>query len=461
MLLMRDAKGFFRPAGAGFMTANSATMTAQRRGLGTPVDLPVLDVADRPMGTFFLLCAALYLGIYALEAPVRYVLYLEGKDNFILARDGLIFGSLALLVFADALKLRLHPAFLIFGALTAFHGLVLIGTVGSGLGAAYGVKIVINLLFGFFVAERLLYPGSKLLGFLVLLWIVTIVGVCLDKFVMTFPWTGIKTIVGDLNVDVSKDWEITNEVARRAAGFTRSSISSAVLLPLLGIVLMCRARNFFVRAGFAIGTLGADFLTTQKGSIAAFAPVAAVLCLERLNRILLLRLLIVTFAMAAVGLPFLLIDLHFGQGSGVFSMQSLDSRVSETWPEAWNWIQHRQLFAFGVGLGGIGGPQRIYAPGSFNPADNFFILLFAFFGVFGILYLLILCLSAMRRVTGSPARMIAALAIVAFLLGYGAVLSILEDQAATLFLGAAIGVIVVETRTQERAARMPLVSAVD
>ena len=43
-------------------------------------------------------CAVAYLSIYTLEAPLRFVLYLVGKDWAILARDLLVFGPLALIV---------------------------------------------------------------------------------------------------------------------------------------------------------------------------------------------------------------------------------------------------------------------------------------------------------------------------------------------------------------------------
>src|SRR6185312_2525200 len=132
-------------------------------------------------------CRQSSIGIYALEGPIRYLLYLEGKDNFIFARDALMMGPLALLAAADAFRLRIHPAFPAFALLAAFHGLILIGTVHSVVGAAYGLKIVINLLFGFFIAGRLMNPRKKMLAFLIVVWIVTLIGVGLDKFLVTFP----------------------------------------------------------------------------------------------------------------------------------------------------------------------------------------------------------------------------------------------------------------------------------
>jgi ABC-type antimicrobial peptide transport system permease subunit len=320
--------------------------------------LPHVDFADSALGRMFLLGSLAYLTAYALEAPIRYVLYLAGKDSLILARDGLIIGPLVVLFAAKALRLEMPRIFLVAGALLIFHALVLMGTVGSFVGAAYGVKIMINLLFGIFLAGMLIAPGPRTFRFLMLIWLITLVGACLDKFVLTFPWTGIKTIVGDLSVDVSKDWEIQDSIARRVAGFTRSSICVAVFLPPLTIVLMSRVRHWLAR--FILGALafGVVLLSTQKGAIVAFAPVLGILCLPTAMRLALLRVACLGFMAMAIALPVLTYGVHMGHGTGVFSTESIYLRIAYTWPQAWDWINRHQMLVFGVGLGGIGGPQR-------------------------------------------------------------------------------------------------------
>jgi hypothetical protein len=308
------------------------------------------------------------------------------------------------------------------------------------------VKILVNLLFGYFAASLLVSPEKPLVKVFVALWCLTILGVLLDKFLVTFPWVGIKTIVGDLTVDVSKDWQIQDTLSRRVAGFARSSISVAVLVPVLAIVLMGQIRNGLLRALVGLISLSAVFLTTQKGSLIAFAPLAVILALRPSQERLMLRLWCLTAAMLAIALPLATSGLHLGHGTGVFSTESLYLRIADTWPQAWQWISRHQMMIFGVGLGGIGGPQRLYAPDNFNPADNLFILLYAYFGIFGLLYMALACWLALRPVSGSADRANTAIALLAFAFGYGAVLSTLEDQIASLFLGAALGVLWRETR---------------
>jgi hypothetical protein len=421
-------------------TPRYAAISAAARGARRP------DFADSALGRMFLLCALAYLTTYALEAPIRYVLYLAGKDNFILVRDGLMIGPLVVLFAARAVRLEMPAVFMIAGALLTFHALVLIGTVGSFVGAAYGIKIMINLLFGIFLAGLLIAPSRKTFMVLLLIWLVTLVGVCLDKFVVTFPWTGIKTVVGDLNVDVSKDWEIQDSFARRVAGFTRSSIGIAVFLPPLTIVLMSRARHWLPRLFLGGSAFGAVLLSTQKGSIIAFAPVLAILLLPAAMRLTLLRIACLGFMALAIIAPLLSYGLHMDHGTGVFSTESIYLRIAYTWPQAWDWIGRHQLLIFGVGLGGIGGPQRIYAPNWFNPADNVFILMYAYFGVFAFVYLIAVAALVLRPVTGDRERAVTATAVLAFAFGYGTVLSMLEDQSAPLFVGTALAVLWRETR---------------
>jgi len=397
-------------------------------------------IAEQALPRTLMGAALIYLAIYCLEGPVRYALFLGGADNLIFLRDILIWLPLGALFAVQAYAGRIQYAFYVAGALLAFHGFILLATVGDPLSLAYGAKVLINLLFGFLLAGSLLTPDAKTRKVLALLWGLMLIGICLDKFGVMFPWVGIRTIVGDLQVDVSKDWFISDPLARRVAGFTRSSIAAAAVIPLMTIVLMSGMRSMSARIAMAFIGVVAVGLTTQKGSILAFTAIAAVLCLPGAFRARLLRLLLVAFVVLAVALPILTFGLHIDHGNGVFSTESLSLRIEYTWPEAWAWIQHHQLFPFGVGLGGISGPQRIYAPDHFNPADNIFVLMYAYFGVLAFAYIAWMTWLGLRRTSPeADERLTPAIAILAFVFGYGAVLSVLEDQSAALFLGAALG----------------------
>lgn len=418
--------------------------------LSQPIHAESHDVFDlRGLRGFFAACAGLYLFIYAFESPVRYLLYLAGKDSLILLRDGLILVPIAVLVAVQAARLKLHPAVTLFAILIAFHGLVLFGTIGSLEAVAYGGKILVNLLFGFLAAGLLAAPSGRMRKLFLLLWCATLAGVLLDKFFVTFPWVGIKTIVGDLTVDVSKDWQIQDSLSRRVAGFARSSICVAVLVPVLAIPLMSTMRRWLPRAAIGLVSIAAVFLTTQKGSLIAFLPISLILMLRPPRERVLLQIFFVLNLTLMAGLPLMTAGWHVDHGSGVFSTESLYLRIADTWPRAWHWITHHQMTFLGVGLGGIGGPQRLYAPDDFNPADNFFILLYAYFGLFALVYIGLMAWLVLRpRATEDRPEENGALALVTFAFGYGAVLSVVEDQAASLFLGAALGALWQAMRAQ-------------
>jgi len=412
---------------------------------------PATALTNAAIAKLFVVSALIYMTFYTIEAPIRYVLYLMGKDSMIFVRDGLIFGPLAILFGAQALRLKLHPAFLVAGALFTFHGLVFIGTIGVVIGVVYGIKILINILFGFFIASMLIHPSTKTMKFFAAVWGITVLGAFLDKFFQFFPWTGITTIVGDISVDVSRDWQIQDSFQRRVAGFTRSSIAIAAMLPLVSIVLINHIKRIPLRFVFAVISIATVFLTTQKGSLIAFAPIIMLMCLPSVQQYKWMKVLCVTFLSLAVALPVMTWSLNLDHGSGVFSVESLQMRIETTWPMALDWINRHEMLLFGVGIGGISGAQRLYAPEAFNAADNMIIFLYAYFGAFTALYIGLVMALVFRPVRVSIERVTPAIAIIAFAFGYGTVLSIVEDQSAALFLGAAIGVLCQETVSRKPA----------
>jgi hypothetical protein len=393
------------------------------------------------MQRLFTVAVVVYIMIYAFEGAVRYGLYSVGHDDAILLRDLLMVVPLALLFVAQALRGRLHPAFAVFAAVIAVHGAIAIFNLGSYVPAIYGAKLLINVLFGFLAARELLNPGPRTMTIFVLIWAASITGVMLDKFVYTFPWTGLETHIGGIQVDISRGWDIEDSFDKRAAGFTRSSISAAMLLPILATIVAPKIRSVVLRFLMLTITVGAVFLTTQKGSVIAIAAVTFILCAPRWSWYGLLCLACVMFAMLDVALPVLSAGLLMTQGAGVFSFASFAMRITLTWPEAWQWIANHNVFPFGVGLGGIGGAQRFYAADFFNPSDNLFVYLYANFGVLSLAYLGWFAALGPRVPPIARTEAFQALAVLAFILGYGAALSILEDQMAALFIAAAAGML--------------------
>jgi hypothetical protein len=379
--------------------------------------------------------------IYAFEGVIRYGLYNVGHDEVILLRDALIAMPLVLLFVTQAFRLRLHPAFSIFAGIVALHGAIAHFNLGTNIPVIYGAKLLINILFGFIAARSLVQPSRRVLWLFALVLLISIVGVLLDKFVYTFPWMGLETNIGGIQVDVSRGWDIDGGFEKRAAGFSRSSISAAMLLSTLALIVAPRIKSVVLRFLLLALTIVSVAMTTQKGALAAMVVVSMILCAPQWSRYRLLCTACLAFAILDVALPTLTAGLFVADNGGVFSFASFGMRIALTWPDAWQWIANNEVFPFGVGLGGIGGAQRFYAEDFFNPSDNLFVFLYANFGLMSLFYLgWVACLGQ-----GLPQELrpqaTAALAVLAFNLGYGAALSMLEDQMSALYIGASAGLL--------------------
>jgi len=393
------------------------------------------------MRRIFALASIAYLLIYAFEGVIRYGLYNVSLSNAILLRDGLLVGPLLLLLTIQAFRYRVHPAFLAFGCIVALHGMIATLNFHTSLPAVYGAKLLVNVLFGFIAARELTQPSRRVLQLLALVWLISIIGLALDKFIYTFPWMGLETDIGGIQVDVSRGWDIEGGFEKRAAGFFRSSISAAMLLPTLAIIIAPRLRNWLVRLVFLATTVGCVALTTQKGALFAAVSVSGILLAPRMTQYLLLRIACTVFAILVAAIPLGTEGLLLSDNGGVFSFASFAMRISQTWPEAWHWISNNEIFPFGVGLGGIGGAQRFYAQNFFNPSDNLFIFLYANFGLLGVFYLAWISRLGAHLPDEVRDRAIVPLALLAFNLGYGIALSMLEDQVSALFIGAGAGML--------------------
>jgi hypothetical protein len=403
-----------------------------------PASLPLQTDTGDHVRRLFVFCLTLYIALYAFEGLARYGLFLLHIDGAILARDLLIDVPLLVLLIAQIMRAKLDPAYVVFGFLMTVHGLMGYLNLHTITPVLYGAKLLVNVLFGMVAAPLLITPGRSVTRVFAAIWVISVGALVVDKLGVAFPWTGLQTNIGGINVDVSHDWQITDLIDRRVAGLSRSSISAATLVPMLAMILCFRTRLPVVRAVILLATYGVVFLTTQKGALLALLLAGGCIMVPGKLKLPALRTAAVFAAVVVIAAPILMQGLLIQHADGVFSTSSFAMRAGDTWPRAMKWIAWNDNFPFGVGLGGIGGAQRLYAPDFYNPADNLFVLLYAFFGLFGVAYLVLLPLLALRsRVSQAVAE--PAVALLVFMLGYGVVLSMIEDQMAALSFGIVIG----------------------
>jgi hypothetical protein len=392
------------------------------------------------MRKLFVACSILFIAIYAAEAPIRYWLKFAGADSMIFVRDFLLIVPLLVLFVSQSFAARIHPAYWVFLAIVAVHGSISYINFHTAIPVVYGTKFLIPFLFGFIAATSLTETRGRAFKILCAVWIVTFAALCVDKFGPDnfFPWSGMKTEIGDLKVDISANWDITSGLDRRVAGFTRSSIDAAMLLPMVALLIAPRC-GFILRVLILAATEWAVYLTTQKGALIVFALVALVLCLPRTAWYKALNALCLILAALVILLPLGTQGLLVTINGGTFSLASLGMRIQLTWPDAFRWIANNDVFPFGAGLGGIGGAQRLYVPNSMNPADNIFVFMYGNFGIPSIVYLFWAACSGFYMPRNQRGRTYVPLALLAQSIGYGSVLSILEGQIMMLLTGAAVG----------------------
>lgn len=381
---------------------------------------------------------AVYFVFYLFEGPIRYGFNAVGADSLIFIRDIVL---IALLCLAFRLKdpeykITFMP-FYIYAFIIVVHGLVFYANIRNIFVIFYCMKLLLTCLVGAIYAPYIMKLPRAAVIFILLLWAVTFVGITLDKFYIDMPWTGMSATIGDIQVEISRDWEISG-ADKRAGGFMRSSINAAVISPLLALILMFNIRRLMPRLIIMLMSAMMVYWSTQKASIVAFVFICGLLLVAPKRPVPLLKAGISLAFLLMIFLPVILPQFVMPQAEGVFSLSSFYMRVEGMWPQAWKWISEHEIFPFGVGLGGIGGAQRFYATEIFNACDNMFVLLYGFFGVFSFIYMGWLwwaCMSVKNM--PSSKYTIHALCIVLFIVFYGVALSMIEDQMSTLFLGAA------------------------
>lgn len=402
----------------------------------------------------------IYLTIYCLESPVRFFLSYVPFGQLIWTRDLLIVGPLAYITYQQLSARRLNPAITTFIALLTFQATVFNLNFHAIGPAVLAVKLLINVLLGMLIGASFVNARGRIIKILAVLFVLTISGLFIEKFITPFPWLGMSANFGGIEVTISHDWGGDDPIGRRVAGFTRESINAAGLVPFLGIMLATKTRSYLLRALILAAMLGGVFLTTQKGALSAAAMISGCLLLPMGLRMSALRIALIAGAAAQVILPFATSGMLIAEGSGgVFTASSFAARVLYTWPESLKFVTDNSVGPFGLGLGGLGGPMRLLIPAAtWMFADNMFILLYAYFGVFVSVFYGTALYGVWRsfRLPNEIAQ--CPLALLAFVLWYGTVITGVEDQAISLALGLSMGALLF-TATVTAAAPRPVLQA--
>jgi len=330
---------------------------------------------------------------------------------------------------------------LLIGGLFLVHAAIGLYCMGDYRQVAFGTKFLMACFFGAAVAPVLFRPSTLMLWFFAAILSSALLGLAINAVVGQMPWSGLSYYVGDVKVSATRlDLAAGTE---RMAGFSRSSSTVATIVSFLSLYAIVAFRSVWPRLlAFAIA-MPALYLTNNKASMASF--LLATLFYQFIGRYR------PTLMKAFVGVTFLLmiltpvafIDIRINMPSAAtLSLYSFVDRVDHSWPEAWALIFDHGLGVLGRGIGGIGTAQRAFAPDLFSAADNFFIYLTAYFGIFAVVYIGYVAIAVGRAPFPSARRDVDLAFLVLASIGLAGVTSqVFEETTAAMFLGAAIAIV--------------------
>jgi hypothetical protein len=133
------------------------------------------------------LSIAIYFLFYCFESVIRYGFHLIGHDEFIFIRDIILGLPLLTLCVLQIMRREVHPAYIVYAVLILLHGMVMMLNIGSMKATFYGIKLLMSMLAGAVLADRFFRPSRRFVYFFLFLWVVTFIGVMLDKYLSSFP----------------------------------------------------------------------------------------------------------------------------------------------------------------------------------------------------------------------------------------------------------------------------------
>ncbi len=373
----------------------------------------------------------------ALDVPLRYLTGSLGAN----LRDAV----LLCITLASLARVRGQHgiiAILLLGAL-ALHtavGLFVMGFNGAGLNqVAFGLKILLPFLAGLCLPDKLFGRGRIVVGTYLVILGVTICGLLLDKAgLLAGMKSSIQTAIGAKQYGYATIWAGGDLV--RLAGFTRSFAAASTILCGSLLIVFSALRQMRHKMLLLAVSLYPLWLTNSKATAISAILLLPVQMLGPAKALRIHKWLIAILIVLNVALPVLSSGLYYHFPiSGNELTYSMVDRLMNTWPGAWALFQRTGFWLFGRGIGGIGAPQKTYAPIDFNAGDSLFVYMFAYFGVFAVAYLGIVAWCVLREHPRNAVGASQAAAILTFTLFEGLTTGVFEGAFTFFVTGGAVG----------------------
>lgn len=382
-----------------------------------------------------------YILTYAIESPIRYALYRIDVPWLIYTRDFFIGVVCLLFLYNVFIKKDINKYFFYFIIFFGIACLVGFINIENPLQVLFGCKMFLPFFFGVIVSKSFFYNLNNMKGFYLALFFISCIGIVFNYFYQDLPWIGVQYDLGSQAIELQRDW--STQGFSRLSGFARVSFSASNMILYSAIWIFVFKKNFIL-----MGIVGiiCTILTTTKGTIVAFLVcffLAFFQSIKNIDKVMWFFLVCIFSIMIFLPIMSASSD-HFyvdyqNMEMGILIFASFNDRLLNVWPNVFEIIEKNGDLFWGRGIGGIGAAQKFFdLDVPYNPADNFFLLLYAFFGVLSIPFLLYILEYARKLNFISLNDRFSMLSLIAIFAG-GIVGSVLDFGVTALYLGLLVG----------------------
>lgn len=297
-----------------------------------------------------------------------------------------------------------------------------------------GIRMFMNVFCSAAIAPHLFSQRRNTQLLLVIIYALCVLGVAINGAFGQMPWNKVEIDVGGLKLTGS-GVDLAGDGSYRAAGFSRDHQIVAGIVASISLMFMIRIRNVFLGLALAVVTFATVWETNSKTQILTLLIIVPpVLLLRGRWRGLVLKGLLIFFCAAAYLCPIVLANAHFEMPNTGSSLYSFIDRVDNSWPDTWAFFFRDGYGILGVGIGGIGTPQRLFTTHSTFPIpDNGVLYFWGWFGVLGLFYLLAMLILVLRH-RADDIETQAGLASMCYGMAFIISNSIVEDPLTAMFL---------------------------
>jgi hypothetical protein len=380
----------------------------------------------------------LFLLFRVVDAPLRYSLTTSGLGLLTSLPNVLMLGLLTVGTCRELLMRRVDTTFLAVVSLLGWSAVIGTLFIGNPRQVLLALYTLLPLLFGIQSSAVFTENLGRMKLIIACLWAVAVAGVFLSIFV-DFPWTGFSYDRFGIEVEGSRDWSTFG--LPRFAGFSRVSYEAATVILLTCLMLEPTTEGRWAKAALWIATGAAIAVTTTKGLMGAYLLLLAWLATRRWRRLWQFLTALIGTVMIALPVSTAYVKYNLGLSDIVtrFILVSFEDRLLNTWPDVLRMVGRDGSVILGRGLGGIGGAQKFFEAGFYNPADNLFLYLYVLFGV-GSFVIIFLFLRRICRLLRGPVaapdtfRLLLSLSVLSF----GLTANVIESPAFAFAIGAAL-----------------------